>query len=290
MSETFSALTLDEAAPGARDSSFYDTEWADQWQDMKAYSPVARHTRRLILRALDRIPHDSLIDIGCGIGSLLQGLVDLDRPVRYAGVDFSEKAVRIAAGRLNAQFTRLDVESEWLDETFDIGVCSEVLEHLEDALVGAAVERSPERADACRNRGVDVGVRGADHTHGRRRAVLLVIRVKDKQCVDRLLDSGVDGVIVAGASVHHLEEVASVAQAAGGVDDGLSLGVTVEGSGDRLELGDERARGSVRSRARRGRRGPVREVSEGHRRKSAPCFGDGELGGGASRRRKTRCP
>lgn len=132
MSETFSSITLDEAAPGARDSSFYDTEWADQWQDMKAYSPVARHTRRLILRALDRIPHDSLIDIGCGIGSLLQGLVDLDRPVRYAGVDFSEKAVRIAARRLNAQFTRLDVEREWLDETFDIGVCSEVLEHLED--------------------------------------------------------------------------------------------------------------------------------------------------------------
>ena len=133
-------------APEARNASFYDAEWADQWQDMKAYSPVARHTRRLILRALGRIPHDSLIDIGCGVDSLLQGLTDLDRPVRYAGVDFSEEAIRVAARRLDARFSRLDIECEWLDETFDIGVCSEVLEHLQDDRAAIA-----NTARMCRN-------------------------------------------------------------------------------------------------------------------------------------------
>ncbi len=57
------------------------------------------------------------------------------------------------------------------------------LEHLDAGLVGPAVQRAPQGADAGRDRGEQVGVGRADHAHGRRAAVLLVIGVHDQQQV-----------------------------------------------------------------------------------------------------------
>ena len=49
----------------AKPAEFYDTEWSNRWHDMKVYSPVARHTRRLIRRYLDKVDFSSVLDIGC---------------------------------------------------------------------------------------------------------------------------------------------------------------------------------------------------------------------------------
>ena len=80
------------AHTAAQPAEFYDREWANTWHDMKVYSPVARHTRRLIKSRLNRIEYGSLIDIGCGSGELLKEL-SLSPDVYLSGVDFSPTAI-----------------------------------------------------------------------------------------------------------------------------------------------------------------------------------------------------
>jgi hypothetical protein len=74
-----------------------------------------------------------------------------------------------------------------LDELPDVAAVTLDLEHLDDLLVGAAVERAPQGADARRDRGEQVGLGasrpGARWTGG---AVLLVVRVEDQQQVHGL--------------------------------------------------------------------------------------------------------
>ena len=54
------------------------------------------------------------------------------------------------------------------------------LQHLDDCLVGAAVQRSPQRADPRRERGEQIGLAAADQPYGGRAAVLLVVGVQDQ--------------------------------------------------------------------------------------------------------------
>jgi SAM-dependent methyltransferase len=128
--------------PALRTAEFYDAEWPSQWRDMRAYSPVARHTRRLIGRYLDRVRYRSLVDIGCGNGALLRDLELNAEEVDICGVDFSEVAVESARRATSGRFACLDIESEALPEAFDVGVCSEVLEHLGDDEAALANIRS----------------------------------------------------------------------------------------------------------------------------------------------------
>jgi hypothetical protein len=55
------------------------------------------------------------------------------------------------------------------------------VEHLDHLLVGAAMERAPEHADARRDARKQIRLRAADDPHGARGAVLLVIGVQDQQ-------------------------------------------------------------------------------------------------------------
>lgn len=75
-----------------------------------------------------------VLEIGCGTGQLAQLLAD--RGVRrYRGFDFSERAIGLARARLpEADFRVADARSTGLldSEDYDIALCTEVLEHLDD--------------------------------------------------------------------------------------------------------------------------------------------------------------
>jgi SAM-dependent methyltransferase len=102
---------------------------------MKLYGPFSRHVRRLIFRAIRLLqtPPGSIVDVGCGQGTLLAELYEAFPRVELAGTDFSPVAVRLAADRVpDASFHVLDLTKQALPRQYDLVICSEVLEHIED--------------------------------------------------------------------------------------------------------------------------------------------------------------
>ncbi|WP_161598349.1 class I SAM-dependent methyltransferase [Pseudodesulfovibrio senegalensis] len=119
-----------------KDNDFYSKSWANDWSDMKRYSPIGRHTRRLIRKSLARCGRiGSLGDFGCGDGSLLQELSIATPGVELFGCDYASASVEQSRKRLpNAHIVEHDVtraESPF-GRRVDVGVTSEVLEHIED--------------------------------------------------------------------------------------------------------------------------------------------------------------
>lgn len=108
------------------DSSYYERYWSSG-----GFRPTGRLTP--VLEALLRrvaTPADDCLDVGCGDGR--SSGVWLSRHARsYLGVDVAESALEQAAAlgldvRRITDATRLPVD----DESFDVAVCLEVLEHL----------------------------------------------------------------------------------------------------------------------------------------------------------------
>jgi SAM-dependent methyltransferase len=112
----------------------YDEGW-DQWDDMKRYGPMSRHTRRLIWSFIGKLRYNSVLDVGCGQGSPLEEIAHRRPGVELAGVDFSPRAVELARLRMpNAIFSVLDLTKETLDKKYDLIICTDVLEHIPDDL------------------------------------------------------------------------------------------------------------------------------------------------------------
>ena len=65
-------------------------------------------------------------------------------------------------------------------------VVADAFEHLDDGLVGAAVQRAPQRVDAGGDRREQVGLARTDQAHGAGGAVLLVVGVQDEQLLERV--------------------------------------------------------------------------------------------------------
>jgi SAM-dependent methyltransferase len=109
----------------------YDAGW-ESWDDMKMYGPFSRHLRRVIHTVIDKIEFASVLDVGCGQGALLTEICARSR-ARPFGTDISAVGLRLAKQRLpQGVFSILDITTESLDETFDLVICSEVLEHISD--------------------------------------------------------------------------------------------------------------------------------------------------------------
>ena len=117
----------------------YNRVWVSKWEDMKKYGPVSRHIRRILIEIITSLKFNSVLDVGCGQGSFLQELLSEFPTAKLYGIDVSPGAVKLASARVpRGKFWVLDIEKERLEETFDLVVCSEVLEHIVDDL--AALE------------------------------------------------------------------------------------------------------------------------------------------------------
>jgi 2-polyprenyl-3-methyl-5-hydroxy-6-metoxy-1,4-benzoquinol methylase len=123
-------MTSGTIDPGSVD---YDASWEHKWNDMRRFGPTGRHLRRIITRMIGGLDYASVLDVGCGQGSLLATLMPLNPSARYAGVDFSEKALAVAQRRApTAEFATLDLTAGPLDRRFDLVLCTDVVEHIED--------------------------------------------------------------------------------------------------------------------------------------------------------------
>jgi SAM-dependent methyltransferase len=103
---------------------------------MKRFSPVGRHTRRWILKLIRMVEKpQSIVDIGCGDGTLLSHIGKHYTQTSLFGCDFSSASVRICRERLpRAVFALHDIltESNPFGRVMDVGISSEVIEHVED--------------------------------------------------------------------------------------------------------------------------------------------------------------
>ena len=112
---------------------FYDGIW-EEWDDMEQYAPTPRHLRNLILSFMKEcVDISSICDIGCGNGFVLRTIAKLNKGYTLTGTELSETALQKAKKHIpNGTFVELDVGKETLSREFDLVICSQVLEHIED--------------------------------------------------------------------------------------------------------------------------------------------------------------
>jgi len=123
-------MTVDLTVPEAAHGPGVDEVAA--WDDAHRYTPAPRHRRRLLLSLMRRLDFADVLDAGCAQPFLLADAVRRFNVPGF-GCDLSEKVV--AENRLalpSCDFRTLDLTREvWPGgRTFDLVVCSEVLEHL----------------------------------------------------------------------------------------------------------------------------------------------------------------
>lgn len=115
--------------PGAVD---YDEGW-ERWNDMRRYGPTGRHLRGIVTNLVKDLDYDTVLDVGCGQGSMLEALMPLKPQAHYTGIDFSDGALNVARQRApGAEFAAFDVLQGALDKRYDLVLCTDVVEHIED--------------------------------------------------------------------------------------------------------------------------------------------------------------
>lgn len=103
--------------------------------DWQWYEPSLRNITHLILKNVPKA-NGLALDVGCGTGRVAFALANLGYQVK--GVDANERAIEIAksiseTSGLDISFQTAAFNSETIENgKYDLAVCSEVLEHVED--------------------------------------------------------------------------------------------------------------------------------------------------------------
>lgn len=133
-------ITEDNSAEG------YDLLWGST-SNLEAFRAEADHVRdKLTIEIVDQIEaqiqaNASVVDIGCGVGDLLSEVRKRKPLVSVSGLDFSSKAVDGARAALpDGEFRHFVIERSlpYDSGTFDLVLCTDVLEHMENPRLVAA--------------------------------------------------------------------------------------------------------------------------------------------------------
>ena len=95
------------------------------------YSQNGKISCRDIAEQIRAYSYESLLDVGCGTGFLIDNLTK-QKPARYCGVDLSDEMIRMAQKKQieGAEFVVSSAEKlPYPDESFDIVTCSQSFHH-----------------------------------------------------------------------------------------------------------------------------------------------------------------
>ena len=120
---------------GSKD--FYDSIWQNEWFDMERFNPTARHLEHIIVKMLHPLKDvSSLLDVGCGMGVNVKILKRHFPLLKITGTDISPKSLELAQSYVGVSplidYKVLNVQAEALKTQYDVVLCSQVLEHIED--------------------------------------------------------------------------------------------------------------------------------------------------------------
>src|SRR5438128_992258 len=107
----------------------YSKDHLSQWVDFFTYNPASRHRRQIMMDLLAPLSFQSVLDVGCGDGSLLGLLRDrFGCQVYGLESDDSPAQTRIPLDG----YYQMDISRRRPERAFDIVIASEVLEHIPD--------------------------------------------------------------------------------------------------------------------------------------------------------------
>ncbi|MBQ7486509.1 MAG: class I SAM-dependent methyltransferase [Clostridia bacterium] len=100
-------------------------------RDTMYYSRAGKISCRDIAAQIRDVPYQSLLDVGCGTGYLIN-LLARQKRARYCGADLSDEMIRVSKGKgiPGAEFVVCAADRlPYPDESFDIVTCSQSFHH-----------------------------------------------------------------------------------------------------------------------------------------------------------------
>ncbi|HEY59765.1 MAG TPA: class I SAM-dependent methyltransferase [Anaerolineae bacterium] len=114
------------------EKEYYEDAWK-RWDDMKSFGPASRHVRRLIFQMIKNLSFSSVLDAGCGAGTLLIEMRKRYPQIELRGVEYAFTGVSAAREKNpDAKIRQLDLVKQHLPASFDLVTCIDVLEHIQD--------------------------------------------------------------------------------------------------------------------------------------------------------------
>lgn len=100
-------------------------------KDTYYYSKNGKISCRDIADLLKKVPYESLLDVGCGTGFLLE-LLSAQKGAQYTGLDLSPEMIKVAEKKMisGAEFMVGSAEAlPFADDSFDVVTCSQSFHH-----------------------------------------------------------------------------------------------------------------------------------------------------------------
>jgi ubiquinone/menaquinone biosynthesis C-methylase UbiE len=105
----------------------YTPEHLSQWNDFFIYNPASRRRREILASLVEPLEFSSVLDVGCGDGSLAV-LLKEKFGKETAGLEYDSQPPRLADS-LDAYYN-MNIAETRPDRAFDLVIASEVLEHI----------------------------------------------------------------------------------------------------------------------------------------------------------------
>jgi ubiquinone/menaquinone biosynthesis C-methylase UbiE len=115
-----------------KNSDYYDKLWVNEWNISTDIGPSFKTRCRIINKFIKKYgsKNSLILDCGCGNGDFLSSLENEGYMV--SGSDFSEESVKQTKSKIKGEVFKMDLTKNIPNKKYDIIICSEVLEHIEN--------------------------------------------------------------------------------------------------------------------------------------------------------------